>query len=129
MLPSARDSNDINRIPHLKSPKFKDRDGENILFWLHQLEIFFVLYQIQDDHKTLNASQCIRREVDEFYLYLLMMNDDKDLSWKKFRHAYLSCYHNSMIKEEILRYKLDMIIFKDTQCMSEYCEQFRHYEV
>ena len=45
-LPPARDSSSIGRIPHLKLPKFKGRDGENVLFWLHQLEVFFVLYQV-----------------------------------------------------------------------------------
>ena len=45
-LPPVRDSSGIDRIPHLKLPKFKGRDAENVLFWLHQLEVFFVLDQV-----------------------------------------------------------------------------------
>jgi len=112
----------------LKPPKFKGRDGENVLFWLHQLEIFFVLYRVLDDHKTFNASQCISGEAGEFYLYLITMNDGNDPSWKEFRHAYISRYHNPTAREEILRHKLAMVRFKGTQHMSEYCEQFHHYE-
>ena len=127
VLPTS-DNSSFGRIPHLKPPQFEGRDGENVLFWLHQLEIFFVLYRVRDEHKTLNASQCISGEAGEFYLYLITMNDGNDPSWTEFRHAYISRYHNPMAREEILRHKLAMIRFKGTQRMPEYCEQFRHYE-
>lgn len=90
--------------------------------------MFFVLYRVPEDHKTFNASQCISGEASEFYLYLITTNDGNDPSWKEFRPAYISRYHNPMAREEILRHKLAMIRFKGTQRMSEYCEQFRHYE-
>jgi len=128
-IPSSGDiDNHIGRIPHLRPPYFKGRDGEDVLFWLHQLEVFFVLYHVNDKHKTFNASQCIQGEAGKFYLYLITRNDGKPLLWEEFRHAFISRYHNPMAREEILRHKLAMIKFKGTQRMAEYCEQFRHYE-
>jgi len=59
----------------MKPPKFKGRDGENVLFWLHQMEVFFVLFRVADEYKTYNASQCISGKAGNFYIYLITAND------------------------------------------------------
>jgi len=118
----------LGRIPHLKPPKFKGRDGENVLFWLHQMEVFFVLFRVADEYKTYNASQCIGGEAGNFYIYLITANDGQAPTWNQLRHAFLSRYHNPSAREEILRHKLNMVEFKAPHRMSEYCEKFRELE-
>src|SRR5579871_1309722 len=116
------------RIPGLRPPKFKGRDGENVLFWLHQMETFFIIYKVPEDEKTYNASQCIGREALNFFIYLITANGGHDPSWDSFRHAFISRYHNPIAREEILRHKLAMVQFKGTLHMSEFCERFREIE-
>jgi len=118
----------FGRIPHLKPPKFKGRDGENVLFWLHQMEVFFVLFSVADKHKTYNASQCIGGEAGNFYIYLITANDGQAPTWNQLRHAFLSRYHNPTAREEILRQKLAIIPYNGPRYMSEYCEKFRQVE-
>ena len=116
------------RIPGLRPPKFKGRDGENVLFWLHQMETFFIIYKVPENEKTYNASQCIGREALNFFIYLITANGGHDPSWDNFRHAFISRYHNPIAREEILCHKLAMVQFKGTLHMSEFCERFREIE-
>jgi len=118
----------LGRIPHMKPPKFKGRDGENVLFWLHQMEVFFVLFRVADEYKTYNASQCISGEAGNFYIYLITANDGQPPTWTQMRHAFLSRYHNPTAREEILRQKLATISYDGPRYMSEYCERFRQVE-
>ena len=62
----------------------------------------------------------------EILLYLITVNDGKVLTWKEFRHAFISCYYNSVSREDILGQKLEAVLFKGTQYMAEYCEAFVH---
>ena len=109
-------------------PRFKGHDGENVIFWLHQIEVLFVTYNVSDKNKVYNTTIYIDGEAQKFYMYLVTVNDGKVPTWKEFRHAFISRYHHPAAREDILRQKLDAVPFKGTHHMTEYCEEFRALE-
>jgi hypothetical protein len=56
-------------------PKFHGRDGENIVFWLHEMESLFVIYNVQEKNKVYNASRYVDSEAQKFYMYLITVNN------------------------------------------------------
>lgn len=109
-------------------PRFKGRDAENVIFWLHEMECLFVVYNVLDKNKVYNATRYIDGKAQKFYMYLLTTNNGKVPTWKEFRHAFISRYHHPASREDILRDKLSAVQFKGVRYMSDYCEDFRAIE-
>ncbi|TMI78296.1 MAG: hypothetical protein E6H10_17355 [Bacteroidetes bacterium] len=127
--PTQQGTSNDGRLPlSALLPRFKGHDSENVIFWLHEMECLFVMYNVHDKNKVYNATRYIDGEAQKFYMYLVTVNDGKVPTWKEFRHALISRYHHPTSREDILRHKLSAIQFKGTQRMTEYCEEFRALE-
>ena len=58
-------------------PKFKGHDGENVIFWLHEMECLFVMYNVLEKNKVYNATRYLDGEAQKFYMYLVTINDGR----------------------------------------------------
>jgi hypothetical protein len=116
------------RITGLKPQIFHGRDGENVLFWLQQLEMFFRIYNVPEEYKPYYGSFSITGDAANYFQYLVGTNQGLVPTWEEFRRSFIAKYENQLARDETLRQKLTQVFFKGISHMAEYCEQFRYYE-
>ena len=116
------------RIPGLKVPKFRGKEGENVMAWLYLLDNYFLLANVKDHMKVSTATMGLRKGAKTFGYYLVVMNQGISLSWQDFRAEFIKKYENSEIRGLLLRQKLDAVRYPGPERMAEYCEEFREIE-
>src|ERR1700694_1154215 len=116
------------RVGGIKPPKFRGKDGENVLSWLHKVENWFLMNGIAEDFKVPAVSSLVAGDADNFYYYLATRNDGTSPNWKEFRPAFIQKYENATARRDLLRQKLRTIKYSGHSHMAEYCEEYRTIE-
>src|ERR1700694_3682401 len=63
------------RVGGIKPPKFRGKDGENVLSWLHKVENWFLMNRIAEDFKVPAVSSLVAGDADNFYYYLVRSSE------------------------------------------------------
>jgi len=116
-------------ISGIKLPKFSGKDGENVVSWLHQLERFFRLKNTPDNKKVDVASFSLEFDSQYFFDHCYTLNNQVELTWEEFRHAFLQKYERPRMRATLLRDKLESIRYRGPHHMPEFCETFRQIEM
>jgi hypothetical protein len=116
------------RVPGIKIPKFRGKDGENVMAWLHTVKQFFQLNGTSEDNKVATASSGLRGDAKSFFYYLVVNNNYKDPPWQFFEEKFIAKYENAAARADLLRDKLQNVRYHGVSKMPEYCEEFRFIE-
>jgi hypothetical protein len=116
------------RVLGTRPPKFRGKDGENVLSWLHKVEHFFVMHGVEEEMKVPTVSALVYGDADNFYFYLVVRKDGNAPTWKEFRHAYIAKYENATARRDLLRQKLQSIRYRGHSRMNDFCKSFRFIE-
>jgi hypothetical protein len=121
-------SGESGRSPGLKVPKFRAKEGENVMAWLYLLDNYFLLANVKGHMKVSTATMGLRSGAKTFGYYLVVSNKGTPLPWQDFRAEFNKKYENSEIRGLLLRQKLDAVRYPGPERMAEYCEEFREIE-
>jgi hypothetical protein len=113
----------------LKLDKFRGKDGEDIVGWLEDAEMYFDLRKIPEEHKTAATVFSLRGDAKSFYRYCYDKNNKVQLTWAELQHALRSRYEAPFMRRGILRDGLRAIPYRGPQNMIDYCEKFREVEI
>ena len=115
-------------VSGIKPPTFHGKDGENVIAWLHQAERFFKLKNTAKDRKVELISFFLEDDAQSFFHYCFMRNNEVELTWDEFTHAFRQKYEVPRIRATLLRDKLEALRYRGPQHMPDYCEKFRQIE-
>src|SRR5271155_704621 len=116
-------------ISGITLPKFTGKDGENVVAWLHQLERFFRLKNTADNKRVDVASFGLEHDTQYFFDHCYSLNNEVELTWEEFRHAFLQKYERPRMRATLLRDKLESLRYRGPQHMPDFCEKFRQIEM
>ena len=112
----------------IKLPAFQGKDGENVIAWLHQAERYFRLKNTAEDRKVDLISFALEGDAQSFFYYCFIRNNEIELTWDEFQHAFRQKYEVPRMRATLLRDKLEALRYRGPQHMPDFCEKFRQIE-
>jgi hypothetical protein len=109
----------------LQLDKFRGKDGEDIVAWLEDAEMYFDLRMIPEENKTAATVLSLQGDAKLFYRYCYDKNNKVQLTWAELKHALRSRDEAPFLRRGILRDKLRAVPYCGAHQMIEYCEKFR----
>jgi len=107
----VNNTDNVGRVPSLKLSKFRGKDGENVLAWLHQVDRYFLLNCTKEHEKVALVTFALRDDAGNFAHYLVINNNGVDPTWQEFRHVFIRKYETPAIRGDLLRDKLKALTF------------------
>src|ERR1700685_593445 len=115
-------------ISGIRIPKFLGKDGEDVGAWIRQLERYFRLKNTLDERKVDLATFGLEFGSQYFYEHCYKLNNEVQLTWDEFQHAFRQKYERPRMRATLLRDKLKSLRYRGPQHMPDYCESFRQIE-
>src|SRR6202451_4640737 len=115
-------------ISGIRIPKFLGKDGEDVGAWIRQLERYFRLKNTLEERKVDLATFGLEFGSQYFYEHCYKLNNEIQLTWDEFQHAFRQKYERPRMRATLLRDKLKSLRYRGPHHMPDYCESFRQIE-
>lgn len=113
---------------HIKPPTLGGTDLERIENWIWKIETYLIANHVPYEHYFFNAMYSLSAEAENFAFSLVEKKGTRTLDWEEFKCVMRERFDKTVIRADLLRQKLEGVVYGGTSKMMEYCTAFRNIE-
>jgi hypothetical protein len=80
-------------MPSMRLPRFVGRDKDDVLAWVHIIDLILKTYNIPEYIKVANVVPLLTNNAGAFY-FKIYMESERISTWSEQSHALIQCYEN-----------------------------------
>jgi hypothetical protein len=111
----------------VKLPKFVGKDKDNVLVWIHVIELALMTHNVPEHLKVTNVVPLLINNAEAFYFKIYVESGHVSI-WPELLQVLIQDYENAMTQWELLSSKMQNIQFFSHSRMAGFCNEFRQAE-
>jgi Aspartyl protease/Zinc knuckle len=114
-------------MPSVRLPRFAGRDKDDILSWVHVLDITIKRHNVPEHLKVASVIPLLTHDAGTFY-FRIYAESGRIPTWTELSHALIQRYENATGRRELLFSKMQNIRYFGHSKMADFCSEFRQAE-
>jgi hypothetical protein len=114
-------------LPSVKLPQFAGKDKDNVLAWIHVIELALKTHSIPEHLKVANVVPLLTDDAGAFY-FKIYTESGRIPTWPELSQALIQRYENATARRELLCSKMRNIRYFGHSRMADFCSEFRQAE-